>query len=107
MEYFSIVYRILKTVYDSMDYQDFDERSIAPDVLHVSVPKWEAIMVELVRNGYLTGIEIVPIMGLKIPGVKIIRPVLTLKGAEYLEDNTMMKKVQRTMKGIKDAIPGT
>ncbi len=106
MEYFSIVYRILKTIYDSMDYPEFSEESIMPDTLHVSAPKWTAIMAELVRNEYVTGITVHEAPGCVMPLIRIVKPVLTMKGAEYLEDNTMMKRVQRTMKGIKDALPG-
>lgn len=106
MEYFSIVYRILKTIYESMDYPEFSEESIMPDALRVSAPKWTAIMAELVRNEYVTGITVHETPGCSMPLIRIVKPVLTMKGAEYLEDNTMMKRVQRTMKGIKDALPG-
>lgn len=37
---------------------------------------------------------------------KPIAPVITLKGLEYLNDNTFMKKAANALKGIKDVIPG-
>lgn len=106
MEYFSIVYRILKSVYESMDCDEFDAESISPDVLGISIAKWEKIMLELIHNGYISGITIEP--RAYTPRMKVIytRPAVTIKGAEYLESNTMMRKVQRATKGIKDAIPG-
>ena len=105
MEYFSIVYKILKAIYYSMDYEEFDENSISPETLNVSVPKWEAIMRELVEQGYVKGVSLIPIAG-REKGVKVIRPTLTMKGVEYLEENSMMKKAQRFLKGIKDIAPG-
>lgn len=36
----------------------------------------------------------------------LIEPRLTLAGMEYLENNTMMKKAYRLLKGIKDVTPG-
>lgn len=106
MEYFSIIYRILKTIYESMDYPDFCEDSIMPNAFNVSMPKWTAIMAELVRNGYITGVTVHESPGCTMPLIRIVKPVLTIKGAEYLEENTMMKKAQRVLKGIKDVVPG-
>lgn len=31
---------------------------------------------------------------------------ITLEGAEYLEDNSMMKKVREALKDLKDIVPG-
>lgn len=30
---------------------------------------------------------------------------ITLKGLEYLQENSMMQKIYKTMKGIKDVVP--
>lgn len=30
---------------------------------------------------------------------------ITLKGLEYLQENSMMQKICKTMKGIKDVVP--
>jgi len=38
--------------------------------------------------------------------VALTRPEITLKGLEYLEENTLMKKAANLAKGIKDTIPG-
>lgn len=35
-----------------------------------------------------------------------IAPRITLKGMEYLSENTFMKKAANLVKGIKDTIPG-
>lgn len=105
MEYFSAVYKILKAIYHSMDYEEFDENSISPETLNVTLPKWEAIMRELVEQGYIKGVALVPIAG-REKGVKLIRPTLTMKGVEYLEENSMMKKAHNFLKGIKDIMPG-
>lgn len=40
------------------------------------------------------------------PRVSLTRPEITLKGLEYLEENTLMKKAASLAKGIKDTIPG-
>lgn len=36
--------------------------------------------------------------------IKIIKPQLTLKGMQYLEENSMMKKAYNLLKGINDTV---
>lgn len=36
------------------------------------------------------------------PKVELTRPEITLKGLEYLEENSMMKKVSKVAKGVID-----
>lgn len=102
MEYFSIIYKILKAIEKSMDYDEFDSNAISPETLHITRNRWEAIMAELVRNGYISGVDLVPFMGRGLPGIKVERPILTIKGAEYLSENSMMKKAYRMAKGIEE-----
>ena len=105
MEYFAVIYKILKAIEYSMDFDEFDQNSISPEMLGVSRQRWEAIIAELVRNKYITGVELIPIAGRGNPGVKVIRPLLTIQGAEYLSENSMMKKMYKIAKGIKDVAP--
>ena len=60
----------------------------------------------LVANGYVTGIDTWNSMDCGYPRVAITRPEITIKGLEYLEENTFMKKAANVAKGIKDTIPG-
>ena len=62
-------------------------------------------MAELVKNGYISGVYVAPIAGRETPGIKVGRPILTIKGAEYLEENTMMKKAYNLAKKIHDIMP--
>ena len=71
MNNFKIIYKILKAIELSMDYDEFDANSISPEFLEVSQNRWENFIIELVENGYVTGIFLVPIMG-RSQGVKII-----------------------------------
>ena len=57
MEYFSIIYKILKAIEKSMDAEEFDRNSISPEYLHISRTRWEIIMAELVSNGFISGIR--------------------------------------------------
>lgn len=105
MEYFNIIYKILKAIEKSMDAVEFDRDSIAPEYLHISRTRWEIIMAELVSNGFVSGVYVVPIAGRETPGIKVGRPALTIKGAEYLSENTMMKKAYDMAKKVHDILP--
>ena len=41
------------------------------------------------------------------PRIVLTRPGITLKGLEYLAENSFMKKAANLAKGIKDIIPFT
>ncbi|WP_314396366.1 YjcQ family protein [Leptotrichia shahii] len=103
MENFKIIYKILKSIEESMDYEIFDENVISPEYLGVSKERWKALLIELLDNGYIAGIMKVPIMGNRMD-LKIIKPKLTIKGMQYLEENSMMKKAYNLLKGIRDII---
>ena len=106
MEEFSVIYKILKILKDTMDLEEFDNELLSPEELRLSVPKWSRIMVLMVHEGYVTGIEVWNSMSCGYPRVSLVRPEITLKGLEYLEQNGLMKKAANIAKGIKDTIPG-
>lgn len=106
MDNFKIIYKILKIIEKSMDLEEFDRNSISRERLELSEPRYNRIMALLVKEGYLTGIEVWNAMDCNYPRICIVRPEITIKGLEYLEDNTFMKKEADIAKGIKEAMPG-
>lgn len=107
MDNFTVIYKILKALEQGMDYEEFDISRISHDKLNISYPRWEKIMIMLVKTGYIEGIVSDQCMGDYSPRIeKPITPVITLKGLEYLNENTFMKKTANALKGIKDVIPG-
>ena len=106
MDNFKIIYRILRILEKSMDLEEFDKNSISKERLELSEARWCRIMAMLVAEGYVTGIEVWRSMDCEYPRVSITRPEITIKGLEYLEDNTFMKRAAEMAKGIKDIIPG-
>ena len=107
MDNFKIIYRILKYLEAAMDVDDPDYSEISHTGLRISFERWERILVLLQGDGYITGL----IMSRSLDDTRqhISKPVcieITLKGLEYLSENSMMRKVQRELKGIKDMSPG-
>lgn len=103
MEQFKIIYKILKILCSGMECEEFDNAWISAEALGVSVAMWEAIMKMLVDNDYIEGVIATEEMYGNF-GIKLIHPRITLKGLEYLEDNSMMKKAANLAKGIADLI---
>lgn len=104
MDNFKIIYKILKMLEVSMDYDEFDMRTISADELKVSENRLNSIMQMLLNDGYIEGGNIINMMG-GISGIKWIRPQITLRGLEYLQENSMMKKAANLAKGAADLIP--
>lgn len=100
MDDFRIIYKILRILQNSMDLEEFDRNSISAEALGLSTPKWSRIMAMLLKEGYITGGETWNAMDCGYPRVALSRPELTLKGLEYMEENSLMKKAADLTKGI-------
>lgn len=60
----------------------------------------------LVKNGYVENVTDITDLSCDYPVYDIRDIEITLKGLEYLTENTLMKKAAKMAKGIKDTIPG-
>lgn len=105
MDNFKVIYKILKYLESSLDYSETDLRCINATALKITEERWEQLMIMLYQNGYIDGITICKsVNDYKYHIVEPIKPVITLKGLEYLADNTMMKKASRYIQDIKNII---
>jgi hypothetical protein len=103
MDNFKIIYRILKILENAMDVEEFDAAALSPDALGISHARRNAIMEMLIAEGYIAGAVVVRSLGGR--GIKLSDVRITLKGLEYLNDNSVMKKAAAIAKGIADLIP--
>ena len=106
MDNFRIIYRILQILEKSMELEDFDKSLISAEYLSIPFPLWCRLMKMMVDNGYITGVDVRTIFDCNYPKATLIRPEITLKGLEYLNENTIMKKIANIGKGIKESVPG-
>lgn len=69
--------------------------------------RWEKILIMLTKDGYIDSVIFDQCSGDYSPKLeKPVRPVITLKGLEYLSENTLMKKAANIVRGIKETVPG-
>ena len=104
MDNFKYIYRILKILEKSMDLEEFDPELIGYKELDISKLRWSRIVSMLKEQEYIQGIDVWYSLDQDYPRVKLARPEITLKGLEYLNENSMMKKVYNAAKGIKELI---
>lgn len=105
MDNFSVIYKILKILEKAMDFEEFDFQQISAERLGISICRWAKILEMLVQEGYIQGI----IVSYSLDGTPFIenRNIrITLKGLEYLSENSFMKKAANAAKEVRDWIPG-
>ena len=55
MDNFTVIYKILKTLEQAMDYDEFDVKQISHTRLNISYQRWEKILIMLAKSGYIRG----------------------------------------------------
>lgn len=86
-----------------MDLPEFDISLIGADKLGVSDERWARYIEMMADVGYIKCV----IISKDITGslnVDADNMRITLKGLEYLQENSIMQKIYRTAKGIKEII---
>lgn len=100
---FKFIYKILRTLEKAMDYPEFDISQINAEKLGISGERWARYIEMMVDTGYIKGIRIykdtLGEIEIEDEGIRI-----TLKGLEYLSENTIMQRMYKTAKGITDII---
>ena len=105
MANFKLIYQILSFLDKNLDDEEPDFSKLSATHFKVSEKRFAHIMLMLYEASYIDGIEPIHIGGSDYD-FKMTSPSITLRGLEYLEENTMMKKAYRLLKGIKEIAPG-
>ena len=105
MDNFKAVYRILSALEKAMDLPEFDISQIGPEKLGVSEERWARYIEMMLDVGYIKGVRIEMCIdgSMEVNGDDMR---ITLKGLEYLQENSIMQRFYKAAKGIKDIIPG-
>ena len=100
MDNFKAVYTILAALEAAMDCPEFDVDQIGPDALGVSRERWARYIEMMADVGYMSVTSHLRVGS--VVDAKNIR--ITLKGLEYLQENSIMKKIYNAAKGVVDLI---
>lgn len=104
MDNFAIIYKILNALEKSMDLEQCNADMISAEHLGISKIRWKNYMLMLNDAGYISGLNVKKYIDDTID-VNIDNVRITLKGLEYLSENTLMKKAYKAARGIVDMIP--
>ena len=104
MDNFKAVYKILSALEKAMDLPEFDIMEVGPEKLGVSGERWARYVEMMADVDYIKGVSIHrDVLGQLCVDAKHIR--ITLKGLEYLQENSVMRKIYNAAKGITEIIP--
>lgn len=104
MDNFKVIYKILKMLEKALDYEELDVNAFSCENLGLSENRRDSILVMLQESGYIKGVVIVECLSGR--AVNFSGMQITLKGLEYLNENSLMRKAANIAKGIKDIVPG-
>jgi hypothetical protein len=104
LDNFKIIYKLLRLLEAAMDYEEFDKNAFSAERFKISEARWIRLLEMVAKNGYIEGFSI-----RRGNDGHIVKsessPQITLKGLEYLQENSLMKKAANLAKGISDIIP--
>lgn len=105
MDDFRIIYRILRELQRAMDSEEFDVDRVSHEAMGCTRPRWNSIMAMLAKGGYVEGVTVRKYADSPSPRVLVKDPAITLKGLEYLQENSLMRKAADLATGIAEIIP--
>lgn len=104
MDNFKAVYKILTALEKAMDLPEFDISQVGPEALGVTQERWNRYIEMMADVGYIKGIS----LRKDITGGTLVEAGnarITLKGLEYLQENSIMRMLYNTARGITELIP--
>lgn len=105
MDNFRVIYKILKYLEAALDCGEADPEAFSSARLKVSDERIEQLLIMMQDEGYICGLVVVKTLGDNRRHIaEPICPSITIRGLEYLEENSLMKKAANAAKGIKDFI---
>lgn len=105
MDNFKVIYKILKHLETALDYEVTDLSVIEPGRLGISRERWEQLLIMMQDDGYITGIITCKALGDDKRHIsEPIQPTITIRGMEYLAENSFMKRAANMLRGAVDVI---
>lgn len=107
-DYHVIVYQILSYLYVQLKSgEQVDGRLLEHDSKYLNINEryWQYIMINLLNDGYISGITISKAWGKDVFISDLDCCQITPKGIEFLTDNSFINKAKDFLKDIKAIVP--
>ena len=99
MDNFKAIYKILRELEKNMGNDNFNTNCISAEKLNLSFGRWEQLLILMQEEGYIKGLVLT--RSLESPLKHISEPIfpqITIKGLEYLAENSFMSKAKEALK---------
>lgn len=99
MNNFKIMYKILRELEKNMGNEKFSVESISAEKMKISFEKWEQLLILMQDDGYIKGLVLAKEMGEMYRHIaEPIKPQITIRGLEYLTENSLMAKAKEALR---------
>ena len=99
MDNFKVIYKILRTLEKNMGNEEFSVSEISANKMGISFERWEQLMIMMQDDGYIRGIVVSRSLENKYRHIsEPIFPEITIKGLEYISQNSLMSKAKELLK---------
>ena len=108
-DYFVIAYRILAYLYECLKNGEKVSNHYLWEIADVNAigrDYFDYILCNLKKDGYLEGVYLIKHVGGISDSVKLISPMITPKGIDFLQNHSAMAKAREFLKTLKETIPG-
>ena len=105
MDNFKIIYKVLAFLEKNMGNEKINIAEISAEKFGISFEKWEQLLILLQEDGYIKGLVISKSLETAYGHItEPIKPRITLKGLEYLSENSFMAKAKEALKMVGEII---
>lgn len=99
MDNFKIMYKILRELEKNMGNENFSVGTISAEKMKISFEKWEQLLILMQDEGYIKGLVVSKdCESIYRHITEPIRPYITIKGLEYLANNSTIAKAKEMLK---------
>lgn len=99
MDNFKIMYKILRELEKNMGNENFSVGAISAEKMKISFEKWEQLLILMQDEGYIKGLVVSKdCESIYRHITEPIRPYITIKGLEYLANNSIIAKAKEMLK---------
>ena len=99
MDNFKVIYKILRSLEKNMGNDEFDIKSVSAERMNISFERWEQFLIMMQVEGYIKGLMLSNGLSSTYRHItEPIRPQITIKGLEYLAENSLMRKAKEALK---------
>ncbi len=101
MDNFKVIYKILRELENNMGNENFSVYSISAEKMGISFQKWEQLLILMQDEGYIKGLSISSDLESSFRHItEPIKPNITMKGLEYLAENSFMAKAKEALRMV-------